>query len=112
MFSWIVNVAVLDGALPETGVGSTPWYWWVIGFGGQVVFASRFWVQWIASERAKRSIVPLSFWWLSISGGLLGLCYAIYRQDPVFIMAYVSGSVIYARNLVLIRETRRREDGA
>jgi lipid-A-disaccharide synthase-like uncharacterized protein len=42
----------------------------------------------------------------------LGLCYAIYRQDPVFIMAYVSGSVIYARNLVLIRETRRREDGA
>ena len=112
MFSWIVNVAVLDGALPETGVGSTPWYWWVIGFGGQVVFASRFWVQWIASERAKRSIVPLSFWWLSICGGLLGLCYAIYRQDPVFIMAYVSGSVIYARNLVLIRETRRREDSA
>ena len=112
MLSWIVNVAVLDGALPETGVGPTPWYWWVIGFGGQVVFASRFWVQWIASERAKKSIVPLSFWWLSISGGLLGLCYAIYRQDPVFIMAYVSGSVIYARNLVLIRETRRREDGA
>jgi lipid-A-disaccharide synthase-like uncharacterized protein len=69
-------------------------------------------VQWLASERAKESIVPLSFWWLSISGGLLSLCYAIYRQDPVFIIGNVSGSVIYARNLVLIRETRRREDGA
>lgn len=89
---------------------STPWYWWVIGFGGQLVFASRFWVQWIASERAKRSVMPMSFWWLSIIGGLLSLCYAVYRLDPVFIMGQLTGTFIYARNLALIR--RSREAGA
>jgi lipid-A-disaccharide synthase-like uncharacterized protein len=85
---------------------STPWYWWVIGFGGQLVFASRFWVQWIASERARRSVMPLSFWWLSIVGGLLSLAYAIYRLDPVFILGQLTGTVIYARNLALIRQAR------
>jgi lipid-A-disaccharide synthase-like uncharacterized protein len=85
---------------------STPWYWWVIGFGGQIVFASRFWVQWIASERAKRSVMPLSFWWLSIVGGLLSLAYAVYRLDPVFILGQLTGTVIYARNLALIRQAR------
>lgn len=90
--------SLADGAIEQT-----PWYWWVIGFGGQVVFASRFWVQWVASERARRSIVPVSFWYLSMVGGLLSLCYAIYRLDPVFILGQATGSVIYARNLYLIR---------
>lgn len=90
--------------LSDGAVGQTPWYWWVIGFGGQIVFASRFWVQWIASERARRSIVPISFWYLSIVGGLLSLAYAVYRLDPVFILGQVSGTMIYARNLALIRE--------
>tara|TARA_R110002073_G_scaffold112989_1_gene249962 strand:- start:176 stop:514 length:339 start_codon:yes stop_codon:yes gene_type:complete len=112
MLALVVDAAVFDGAAVETGIGSTPWYWWVIGFGGQLVFASRFWVQWLASERAKKSVMPISFWWLSISGGLLSLCYAIYREDPVFIMGQVTGSVIYARNLMLIRESRRREAAA
>jgi len=84
----------------------TPWYWWVVGFAGQLVFASRFWVQWIASERARRSVVPVSFWWLSIVGGLLSLGYAIYRLDPVFIMGQVTGTVIYVRNLAMIRQAR------
>lgn len=84
-------------------IEATPWYWWIIGFGGQIVFASRFWVQWVASERAKRSIVPISFWWLSIVGGLLSLGYAIYRLDPVFILGQLTGTFIYARNLMLIR---------
>ena len=98
----------LSDGVPEV----TPWYWWVIGFGGQLVFASRFWVQWIASERAKKSVVPISFWWLSISGGLLSLCYAIYRLDPVFIMGQLTGSVIYAQNLALIRRSKQGDGDA
>ncbi|MEZ6038208.1 MAG: lipid-A-disaccharide synthase N-terminal domain-containing protein [Planctomycetota bacterium] len=90
---------------------STPWYWWVIGYGSQAVFASRFWVQWLASERAKQSVLPISFWWLSIIGGLMSLSYAVYRMDPVFILGQVTGTVIYARNLALIRESRRRAAG-
>ncbi|MBL8751930.1 MAG: lipid-A-disaccharide synthase N-terminal domain-containing protein [Planctomycetes bacterium] len=85
---------------------ATPWYWWVVGFGGQIVFASRFWVQWIASERARRSVVPISFWWLSIFGGVLSLAYAIYRLDPVFIVGQATGSLIYVRNLALINQAR------
>ena len=99
-------------SLADGAIEATPLYWWVIGFGGQLVFASRFWVQWIASERARKSVVPISFWWLSISGGMLSLCYAIYRLDPVFIMGQVTGSVIYARNLMLIRQTRKAEASA
>lgn len=87
-------------------VEQTPWYWWVIGFSGQLVFASRFWVQWVASERAKASVVPLAFWWLSIVGGLLSLAYAVYRLDPVFILGQLTGTVIYARNLALIKQAR------
>jgi lipid-A-disaccharide synthase-like uncharacterized protein len=99
------------GSLGDGAVLDTPWYWWVIGFGGQMVFASRFWVQWIASERAKRSVIPLSFWWLSIVGGLLSLCYAIYRLDPVFILGQLTGTGIYVRNLALIRQDRTAGDG-
>jgi lipid-A-disaccharide synthase-like uncharacterized protein len=93
--------AMSDGAL-----SNTPWFWWVIGFGGQLVFASRFWVQWVASERARQSVVPISFWWLSIVGGLLSLGYAIYRLDPVFILGQTTGTLIYGRNLALIRQAR------
>ncbi|MBM4062908.1 MAG: lipid A biosynthesis [Planctomycetes bacterium] len=96
-------IASLVDGLPE----ATPWYWWVIGFGGQLVFASRFWVQWIASERARTSVVPVSFWYLSMFGGLLSLCYAFYRLDPVFILGQLTGTAIYARNLKLIHSARR-----
>ena len=77
-------------------VQSTPWYWWVIGFGGQLVFASRFWVQWIASERAKQSVMPISFWWLSISGGTRkprerSGVHVMLRTRPVF--SYASWKV-------------------
>ena len=100
------------GSLTDGVMSATPWYWWVIGFGGQIVFASRFWVQWIASERAKRSVMPISFWWLSITGGLLSLCYAVSRLDPVFIMGQLTGSVIYARNLMLSRASKKGEVAA
>ena len=62
----------------------------------------RFVVQWLASEKAKRSVVPLSFWFFSLGGGFLLLLYAIHRHDPVFIAGQALGLLIYIRNLVLI----------
>lgn len=79
--------------------------WVVVGFAGQVVFSLRFLVQWIASERRKRSIIPLSFWYLSVIGAGLLLTYAVYRADPVFILGQLLGFVVYLRNLQLL--TRR-----
>jgi lipid-A-disaccharide synthase-like uncharacterized protein len=81
--------------------------WITIGFLGQTFFSARFLVQWVASERARRSVVPLAFWFLSLGGGATLLAYAIYRRDPVFIAGQGAGLFIYLRNLVLIR----RESG-
>lgn len=87
-------------------------FWWVvIGLGGQLLFTARFLVQWLASERAKRSVVPLSFWYLSIFGGVVLFAYALYRKDPVFILGQSMGVFIYARNLWLIYAERRRVEG-
>ncbi len=69
----------------------------------------RFVVQWIASERKKRSVVPVAFWWLSLAGGLSLLAYYIHRRDPVFVFGQGLGCAIYIRNLVLIHR-RRTED--
>jgi lipid-A-disaccharide synthase-like uncharacterized protein len=80
----------------------------MFGFVGQAFFFSRFLVQWIASERAGRSVFPIAFWYLSLFGGLTLLVYAIYRQDPVFILGQATGAFIYLRNLHL----RRREKDA
>jgi lipid-A-disaccharide synthase-like uncharacterized protein len=80
----------------------TPWLWFALGFAGQAVFSARFVVQWIASERKKRSVVPVAFWYLSIVGSILVLAYALVRVDPVFILAYGFNSFIYVRNLILI----------
>ncbi len=77
--------------------------WLVFGFIGQGVFGARMVVQWLVSERAKRSIVPMSFWVLSLVGTTMVLIYAIYRKDPVFIVAQAGGAFIYIRNLFLIR---------
>jgi lipid-A-disaccharide synthase-like uncharacterized protein len=76
--------------------------WLAIGLLGQALFSARFLVQWIASERRKRSVVPHAFWYFSIGGGLTLLAYAIYRQDPVFIIGQGAGLFVYARNLWLI----------
>ncbi len=86
----------------------TEFWWVVIGLVGQALFMGRFLVQWIASERARKSIVPLAFWYFSIGGGLVLLAYAIYRSDPVFILGQATGLFIYLRNLWLIRAERAR----
>ena len=84
----------------------TPWFWLAIGYGGQAIFGARFLVQWIASERAKRIVVPAVFWHLSIFGSVLVLAYAIYRLDPVFIVANSVNTLLYARNLYVHERSR------
>ena len=74
-------------------------YWFVVGFAGQAFFFSRFLVQWIASERAGRSVIPMSFWYLSLGGGLVLFAYAVHLGDPVFIVGQSTGAIIYLRNL-------------
>ncbi len=76
--------------------------WVIVGLLGQLMFTGRFLIQWLASEKVKRSVVPVSFWYFSIAGGLILLFYAIHRKDPVFILGQSLGVFIYARNLWLI----------
>ena len=76
--------------------------WLAVGLLGQLLFASRFLVQWIVSERRRQSVVPTSFWWLSLGGAAILLAYAVHRLDPVFILGQAFGFVVYTRNLVLI----------
>jgi lipid-A-disaccharide synthase-like uncharacterized protein len=90
----------------------TNWVWVAIGFVGQALFSCRFIVQWISSERLKRSVVPLAFWYFSVAGGATLLAYAIHRRDPVFIVGQLSGLFIYARNLQLIHRHRRADPPA
>src|ERR1700730_2609351 len=87
---------------------TTEQFWLSIGFLGQAFFFSRFLVQWIASERKKESVVPVSFWFFSIGGGSVLLIYAIHRGDPVFIMGQGAGLFVYLRNLYLIRRKQRQ----
>ena len=82
--------------------------WLVIGFAGQALFTMRFLAQWIASERARKSTMPVAFWWLSLAGGAVLLTYALHRRDPVFALGQGAGLFIYARNLALIERQRRQ----
>lgn len=82
--------------------------WLALGFCGQALFFGRFFVQWIASERRRASVIPTAFWYLSIGGGLVLLAYSLHRRDPVFVLGQATGIVIYGRNLWFIR----RQGGA
>ena len=82
-------------------------YWlYVLGFTGQSLFALRFLVQWVASERRGESIIPIYFWYLSLIGSMILLVYAIFRYDPVFILGQSTGFIVYMRNLMLIYRKR------
>ncbi len=76
--------------------------WVLFGFCGQALFFMRFFVQWIASERKKQSVIPIHFWYFSIAGGAILLIYAIHQKDPVFIVGQAAGLFIYLRNLMFI----------
>ena len=80
--------------------------WIAIGFGGQALFASRFLIQWIATERHRQSVVPIAFWYLSLGGGLVLLSYALWRRDPVFIAGQSFGILVYSRNLWFVHQGR------
>lgn len=88
----------------------TETFWIVVGFIGQGLFFMRFFVQWLASEREKRSVMPVSFWYFSIGGGLILFLYALWRQDPVFILGQSTGLLIYARNLYFIKNKPLTKD--
>lgn len=83
------------------GTLTNPWV--IFGLGAQALFMMRFVVQWVVSERRKRSVIPVSFWWLSLAGGVSLAAYALHRRDPVFLLGQTLGCVIYTRNLLLIR---------
>ena len=80
-----------------------------IGFGGQILFGARFIIQWISSENVQRSVIPVAFWYFSISGGLVLLTYAVWRQDPVIIAGQSVGVFIYARNLYFISKEKNKK---
>lgn len=81
--------------------------WLCVGFAAQLMFSMRFLVQWIASERARKSIVPETFWYFSFVGGLMLCVYAVYRMDPVFMLGQAMGLIIYSRNIYLIWQEKR-----
>ena len=99
---WLMDMLLVDS-------------WWgvwlaLFGLAAQTVFMSRMLVQWIATERAKRSVMPVAFWWLSVLGAIMLLIYGILRQDIVIIAAQAFGFIVYARNLWFIHVVSREGD--
>ena len=82
-------------------------FWIGVGLLGQALFSARFLIQWMASERVRRSVIPTAFWWLSLLGGATLLAYAVWRRDPVFTLGQGAGLIVYIRNLMLIRQSSR-----
>jgi lipid-A-disaccharide synthase-like uncharacterized protein len=81
--------------------------WILVGYVGQALFAARFFVQWVASERVGKSVIPVAFWFFSIGGGLLLFVYSLYIRDPVFIIGQGLGLFVYLRNLYFVFRERR-----
>jgi len=86
--------------------------WVTIGFAGQFVFSGRALVQWLVSEKERKSVVPAAYWWMSLCGGVVLFAYFGWRQDLVGILGQATGIVIYARNIRLLYKHRRRESQA
>ncbi|WP_236027855.1 lipid-A-disaccharide synthase N-terminal domain-containing protein [Candidatus Methylacidithermus pantelleriae] len=109
-----MNPARLSFSLMNEILGATNWLgiqWHpmkVVGWLGNLLFFSRFLIQWIASERAKRVVVPIAFWYCSLLGSLLLLAYALYKRDSVFIFAYVFTWIPYGRNLYFAYRDRTK----
>jgi lipid-A-disaccharide synthase-like uncharacterized protein len=99
---WLTNLIWHDGKL--FGIDWSVWK--VIGWLGNAIFFSRFFVQWYATEKKKRVVVPSAFWWLSLIGSLLLLVYSLRQQDSVFIFAYAFTWIPYIRNLVIHRRNK------
>ncbi|MCB9991566.1 MAG: lipid-A-disaccharide synthase N-terminal domain-containing protein [Rhodospirillales bacterium] len=86
--------------------------WLIIGFVGQGLFFMRFFVQWLASEKEGRSVIPNAFWYFSLAGGVTLFAYAVWRQDPVFIIGQTTGVLIYSRNLYFLKKEKQKQHEA
>ncbi len=86
--------------------------WLAVGFIGQALFSARFIVQWLSSEKMKKSVIPHAFWYFSVAGGCTLLAYAIHRRDPVFILGQASGLFIYFRNLQFLWRDKGKAQAA
>ena len=82
-------------------------FWLVFGVMAQLLFAGRFIVQWFASERAGKSVIPFAFWFFSMGGGLMTLVYGVVKREPVIILGQGLATIIYVRNIILIMRERR-----
>ena len=102
---WLAQLFVFHGKF--LGVD---WHFWkVVGWTGNAIFSSRFLVQWWATEKHKRVVVPAAFWWLSLVGSGCLLAYGISKRDSVFILAYAFTWIPYIRNLVIARRAHRAQ---
>lgn len=86
------------------GMSHTDLMWLVIGLAGQCLFMARFLVQWVHSERHGESLIPVSFWYLSLAGGMIVLAYGFHKLDPIIIIGQLPGTIVYVRNLMLLRK--------
>ena len=100
--------SLLDAAATylNNTLGPREMVWIAIGFLGQFLFMMRFLWQWVQSERQRRSIIPMAFWYFSLAGGMTLFAYAVHRLDPVFIAGQSLGLLVYSRNLLLIRREK------
>ena len=101
-FSHIVNT--LNHYI--NGMPTVDLIWLAVGLAGQCLFMARFIVQWIHSEKHQQSLIPVSFWYLSLCGGLIVLAYGMHRLDPVIILGQLPGTLVYMRNLMLIHRNK------
>ena len=99
---WLAHLIWDDGKL----LGIDWSVWKVIGWFGNVVFSRAFFVQWYATEKRKQVVVPQAFWWLSLIGSVMLLCYSLHQRDSVFIFAYAFTWIPYIRNLVIHRRNK------
>jgi lipid-A-disaccharide synthase-like uncharacterized protein len=88
--------SLFDGSISHMDI------WVMIGLCGQSLFFMRFFIQWIASEKSRKSVIPEVFWYFSLGGGIILLAYAVHRQDPVFILGQAIGLLVYFRNIMLV----------
>ena len=84
-------------------------FWLAFGLIAQLFFTARFLVQWISSERAGMSVVPMAFWFCSMGGGVMTLIYGIAKREPIIILGQALATIIYIRNIMLILKNRRRQ---
>ncbi len=94
------------------GMSNADVVWLVVGLLGQCLFMMRFIVQWIHSERHQQSLIPVSFWYLSLGGGLIVLAYGVHRLDPVIILGQLPGTIVYLRNLMLIHNGKTKSSAS